>query len=175
MNGANLAIARAIVVACAALAVAWPRPGAAGDGGSRGENYALNRPATASPICKPGEEAGKAFDGRLSSKTEHKYCTLQRPSWLQVDLQQRRRVREFVLKHAGAGGEPAAMNTRAYTLSLSEDGERWQPVVRVRDNRRSVRRHAIAPTWARYVRLEVSEPAQHPADPATRIYELEVR
>lgn len=139
------------------------------------ENFALGRPAAGSPICKPGEEAGKAFDGRLSSKTEHKYCTLQRPAWLQVDLQQRRQVREFVLKHAGAGGEPAAMNTRAYALSLSDDGVHWRTVVRVGGNRDSVRRHAIAPAWARYVRLEVSEPAQDPADPATRIYELEVR
>ena len=153
------------MLAWTALAVAAPAS----------ENLALHRPATGSPICKPGEEAGKAVDGRLSSKTEHKFCTLQRPAWLQVDLQSRRQVRGFVLKHAGAGGEPVAMNTRAYALSLSEDGEHWRPVVQVRDNRDSVRRHAIAPAWARYVRLDVSEPAQDPADPATRLYELEVR
>ncbi|MBN7136100.1 hypothetical protein A7A76_15245 [Lysobacter enzymogenes] len=139
------------------------------------ENFALHRPVTGSPICKPGEEAIKAVDGRLSSKTEHKFCTLEKPAWLQIDLQARRRVRELVVKHAGAGGEAAAMNTRAYTLSLSEDGRQWRQAVSVRDNRDSVRRHAIAPTWARYVRLQVSEPAQDPADPATRIYEVEVR
>ncbi|SDY16082.1 discoidin domain-containing protein [Lysobacter enzymogenes] len=139
------------------------------------ENFALRRPVTGSPICKPGEEAIKAVDGRLSSKTEHKFCTLEKPAWLQIDLQARRQVRELVVKHAGAGGEAAAMNTRAYTLALSEDGRQWRQVVSVRDNRDSVRRHAIAPTWARYVRLEVSEPAQDPADPATRIYEVEVR
>lgn len=144
-------------------------------GASAAENYALHRPATGSPICKPGEEAIKAVDGRLSSKTEHKFCTLEKPAWLQVDLQARRQVRELVVKHAGAGGEAAAMNTRAYTVSLSQDGRRWRRVVSVRDNRDSIRTHAIAPTWARYVRLEVSEPAQDPADPATRIYELEVR
>ncbi|QWP76827.1 discoidin domain-containing protein [Lysobacter sp. K5869] len=142
---------------------------------SASENFSLHRPVTGSPICKPGEEAIKAVDGRLSSKTEHKFCTLEKPAWLQVDLQARRQVREFVVKHAGAGGEAAAMNTRAYALSLSEDGKRWRRVVSVRDNRDSVRTHAIAPTWARYVRLDVSEPAQDPADPATRIYELEVR
>ncbi|MET4729189.1 hypothetical protein ABIE09_003002 [Lysobacter enzymogenes] len=139
------------------------------------ENFALHRPVTGSPICKPGEEAIKAVDGRLSSKTEHKFCTLEKPAWLQIDLQARRQVRELVVKHAGAGGEAVAMNTRAYTLALSEDGRQWRQVVSVRDNRDSVRRHAIAPTWARYVRLEVREPAQDPADPATRIYEVEVR
>ena len=159
--------AAAAVLAWAALAAAAPLTAA--------ENQALRRPATGSPICKPGEEAGKAVDGRLSSKTEHKFCTLQRPGWLQVDLQSRRQVREFVLKHAGAGGEPEAMNTRAYTLSLSEDGVRWRPVAQVRDNRDSVRRHVIAPAWARHVRVQVDQPAQDPADPATRIYELEVR
>jgi len=144
-------------------------------GACAAENFALHRPVTGSPICKPGEEAGKAVDGRLSSKTEHKFCTLEQPAWLQIDLQSRRQVRELVVKHAGAGGEAMAMNTRAYTLSLSEDGRQWRQAVSVRDNRDSVRTHAIAPTWARYVRLEVSEPAQDPADPATRIYELEVR
>lgn len=139
------------------------------------ENFALHRPVTGSPICKPGEEAIKAVDGRLSSKTEHKFCTLEKPAWLQIDLQARRQVRELVVKHAGAGGEAVAMNTRAYALALSEDGRQWRQAVSVRDNRDSVRRHAIAPTWARYVRLEVSEPAQDPADPATRIYEVEVR
>lgn len=139
------------------------------------ENFALHRPVAGSPICKPGEEAIKAVDGRLSSKTEHKFCTLEKPAWLQIDLQARRQVRELVVKHAGAGGEAVAMNTRAYTLALSEDGRQWRQVVSVHDNRDSVRRHAIAPTWARYVRLEVSEPAQDPADPATRIYEVEVR
>ncbi|MEI2456648.1 discoidin domain-containing protein [Lysobacter firmicutimachus] len=155
------------IVACAALTAVPCAPAA--------PNLALGRPATGSPVCKPGEEPGKAVDGRLSSKTEHKFCTLQRPGRLQVDLQSRRPVREFVLKHAAAGGEPAAMNTRAYALSLSDDGERWREVVQVRDNRQGVRTHVIAPTWARYVRLDVHQPAQDPADPATRIYELEVR
>ncbi|MEH6417646.1 discoidin domain-containing protein [Pseudomonas sp. CGJS7] len=137
-------------------------------------NLALHRPTTGSAICKPGEEAEKAVNGLLASKTHDKFCSLLRPSWLQVDLQSQRRVRGFTIKHAQAGDEAPAMNTRAYTLSVSSDALHWRQVVRRDDNVDGINELPIAPTRARYVRLDVTQPAQDPADPATRIYELEV-
>ncbi|ALN64299.1 F5/8 type C domain protein [Lysobacter antibioticus] len=136
-------------------------------------NLALHRPATGSAICKPGEEAQKAVNGLLASKTHDKFCSLQRPAWLRVDLQAERELRGFTVKHAQAGGEAAAMNTRAFALSVSGDGATWRQVVKVDDNVDGVSVHRIAPTRARYVRLDIAQPAQDPADPATRIYELE--
>lgn len=136
-------------------------------------NLALHRPATGSAICKPGEEAEKAVNGLLASKTHDKFCSLQRPAWLRVDLQSERELRGFTVKHAQAGDEPAAMNTRAFALSVSSDGVRWREVAKVDDNVDGVSVHRIAPTRARYLRLDVTQPAQDPADPATRIYELE--
>lgn len=136
-------------------------------------NFALHRPSTGSAICKPGEEAGKAVNGLLASQTHDKFCSLRRPAWLQVDLQAQRELHGFTVRHAQAGGEPAAMNTRAFALSVSRDGLRWRRVAEVEDNRAAVSEHPIAPQRARYVRLDVSQPAQDPADPATRIYELE--
>ncbi|MGH8079800.1 MAG: discoidin domain-containing protein [Lysobacter sp.] len=136
-------------------------------------NFALHRPTTGSPICKPGEEAEKAVNGLLASKTHDKFCTLERPAWLRVDLQSQRTLHGFTVKHAQAGDEPASMNTRAFALSVSRDGTTWQQVAKVDDNLAAVSELPIAPVRARYLRLDVSQPAQDPADPATRIYELE--
>lgn len=154
------------------LAVAWPSALAYAGEPARA-NVALHRPATGSAICKPGEEAEKAVNGLLASKTHDKFCSLQRSAWLRIDLQAERELRGFTVKHAQAGGEAAAMNTRAFALSVSSDGASWRQVAKVDDNVDGVSVHRIAPTRARYVRLEVSQPAQDPADPATRIYEVE--
>ncbi|WP_408950919.1 discoidin domain-containing protein [Lysobacter sp. Hz 25] len=154
------------------LAVAWPSALAYAGEPARA-NLALHRPATGSAICKPGEEAEKAVNGLLASKTHDKFCSLQRPAWLRIDLQAERVLRGFTVKHAQAGGEAAAMNTRAFALSVSSDGASWRQVAKVDDNVDGVSVHRIAPTRARYVRLDVSQPAQDPADPATRIYEVE--
>lgn len=140
-----------------------------------GNNLALHRPATGSPVCKPGEEAEKAVDGKSASWTQDKFCTLQSPAWLQIDLGEARTVRSFTLRHAGAAGEPVAMNTRAFRISTSPDGEAWDVAVDVRDNTRSVTAHDIPPRMARYLRLDVTGPTQVPGDPATRIYEFEAR
>lgn len=137
-------------------------------------NFALHRPTTGSAICKPGEEAEKAVNGLLASKTHDKFCSLERPAWLRVDLQSMRTLHGFTVKHAQAGDEPAAMNTRAFALSISSDGTTWRQVLKIDDNIEAISTHRIAAQKARYVRLDVSQPAQDPADPATRIYELEV-
>ncbi len=138
-------------------------------------NLALGRPATGAAICKPGEEVEKAFNGRNTSWTHDKFCTLQRPGWLQVDLGAARTVHRFTVRHAGAAGEDAVMNTRAFRISTSLDGRSWQLAADVRGNTDSVSVHDIEPRTARYVRMDVTEPSQRPDDPATRIYELEVR
>jgi hypothetical protein len=136
-------------------------------------NLALGKPVTGSPICKPGEEASKAVNGKVASKTQDKFCTLQTPSWLRIDLQQVSQITGFTIKHAGAGDEPIAMNTRAFTLRVSPNGKTWKTVVDEPANTASVTEHRIAPERARYVELDVTKPTQTD-DPATRIYEVEV-
>jgi F5/8 type C domain-containing protein len=146
---------------------------AAGAGNEARTNLALGKPATGSPICKPGEEAGKAVNGKVASKTQDKFCTLQTPSWLRIDLQQVSTITGFTIKHAGAGDESLSMNTRAFKLRLSSDGSTWTTVVDETGNTQSITEHRIAPTRARYVELDVSQPTQTD-DKATRIYEVEV-
>ena len=138
-----------------------------------GVDFALHKPVTGSALCKASEPASNAVDGTISSILD-KFCSLERPAWLQVDLGQARRIHEFTIRHAGAGGESRAWNTRAFDILASSDGARWQRVVHVVDNTEDVSNHAIAPIEARYVKLVVHVPSQN-GDPATRIFELEVR
>lgn len=140
-----------------------------------GQHLAQGRPATGSSICKPGEEVEKAFNGRNTSWTHDKFCTLERPGWLQVDLGRPQTVHRFTVRHAGAAGEDTAMNTRAFRIATSLDGRAWTLAADVRGNTDSVSVHDVSPRMARYVRMDVTVPSQRPEDPATRIYELEVR
>ena len=138
-----------------------------------GANLALNRPATGSIVCNANESAAKAVNGSVSGGTTDKFCSLASSKWLRVDLGSSRTVRSFVIKHAGAGGEATAWNTKAFTLQTSTDGATWTTVATVSASSASVTTHAITPRTARYVRLNISTPTQN-GDPAARIYELEV-
>jgi mannosyl-glycoprotein endo-beta-N-acetylglucosaminidase len=137
-------------------------------------NYALHQPTTGSVICKPGEEAEKAVNGLWASKTQDKFCSKQQPGWLQIDLGSEHELHGFRIRHAGAGGEPATMNTRAFQISTSDDAQIWTMVASVENNHDSISTHPIKPVRARYVRLVVTKPTQTEDDPATRIYEVEV-
>ncbi|QSQ14854.1 PKD domain-containing protein [Myxococcus landrumensis] len=137
-------------------------------------NLALNKPTTSSTPCNSNEAAAKAVNGSVSGGTTDKFCSLVSPSWMQIDLGSAQTVSSFTLRHAGAGGESASWNTRAFTLQTSSNGTTWSTPVTVTNNTSNVSTHPITPTSARYIRLDVSTPTQN-GDPATRLYELEVR
>ncbi|MCP3097877.1 PKD domain-containing protein [Myxococcus sp. K15C18031901] len=137
-------------------------------------NLALNKPTTSSTACNANEGAAKAVNGSVSGGTTDKFCSLVSPAWMQVDLGSAQTVSSFTLRHAGAGGESTSWNTRAFTLQTSTDGLAWSTPVTVTSNTANVSTHAISPAAARYIKLNVTTPTQN-GDPATRIYELEVR
>ncbi|WP_339148909.1 MULTISPECIES: discoidin domain-containing protein [unclassified Sutcliffiella] len=134
-------------------------------------NVALNKSATASGQCSPTEAPQYAVDGKVTDNS--KWCAIGSNSWLQIDLGEIYQLSSFVLKHAESGGEPAAFNTRAFTIEVSGDGEDWERVVAVTNNVGGVSEHTISLTEARYVRLSVQQPTQG-GDQATRIFEFEV-
>ncbi|NVI98859.1 discoidin domain-containing protein [Myxococcus sp. AM009] len=142
--------------------------------GSGYANLALNRPTTSSAPCNSSESAAKAVNGSVSGGTTDKFCSLASPAWMQVDLGSARTVSSFTLKHAGAGGESTSWNSRAFTIQTSSDGSTWSTPVTVSNNTGSSSTHAITAASARYIRLNVTTPTQS-GDPATRIYEFEVR
>jgi len=135
-------------------------------------NLALNRPATADSACNPNEAAPKAVNGSVSGGNSDKWCSLAATKWWEVDLGSARSVNRFVIKHAGAGGESTAWNTRAYTIQVrSATTQPWRTVVTVTANTASQTTHPVTET-ARYVRLNVTTPTQN-GNAAARIYEFE--
>ena len=136
-------------------------------------NLALNRPATGTASCTSTETPDKAVNGSVSGGNSDKWCSGASPRWLRVDLGSAWTVRSFTVRHAGAGGEQVALNTRAFTVEVSTDGSLWTTVVTVTTNTVNVTSHPVAAVQARYVRLNVTTPTQI-ADNAARIYELEV-
>ncbi|MET7395410.1 GH92 family glycosyl hydrolase [Dactylosporangium sp. NPDC005572] len=136
-----------------------------------GTNLALNRTATGSTACATAESPAKAVDGSLASNS--KFCSGTAPRYLQVDLGSNQTVGSFVLKHAGLGGETTGWNTGAFTISTSTDGSTWSQAVSVSGNRSSRTLHQVAPRTARYVKVDVSTPAND-GNAAARIYEFEV-
>lgn len=137
-------------------------------------NLALNKPATGSTACNSNESPAKAVNGSVSGGTTDKFCTLASAKWLQVDLGSAQTVSSFTVKHAGAGGESASWNTKAFNIQLSSNGSSWTTVTTVSANTSDVSTHAITTQSARYVKLNITTPTQN-GDAAARIYEFEVR
>ena len=138
-----------------------------------GGNLALNKPATGSTPCNTNEGPAKAVNGSVSGGNSDKWCSHAVPRFLQVDLGSNTTVGSFVIRHAGAGGESTAFNTRAYTIQVGPDVNNLTTVVTVTANTASVTSHTITPRSARIVRLNVTTPTQN-TNTGARIYELEV-
>jgi Domain of unknown function (DUF1929)/F5/8 type C domain len=139
-------------------------------------NLALNRPATGSAACTTGETPPKAVNGSVSGGLTDKFCTkVTSTRRLTVDLGTSRSVTTFVVKHAGAGGESTAMNTRDYRVETrNSTAEAWGTAVTVTGNTASVTTSTVASRTARYVQLVVTRSEQGTAAGAARIYEFEV-
>ncbi len=132
-------------------------------------NLALNKVATADSSCAAAEDAPHAVDGSVVNNS--KWCSTG-ARWLQIDLGANYNVGQFVLKHAGAGGESVTMNSKNFNIQTSTDGTNWTTVVNVTNNTASITTHNISTVTARYLKLNVTVPAQD-TDTAARIYEFE--
>jgi hypothetical protein len=135
-------------------------------------NLALGKPATADSSCDVREGAPKAVNGTVTSGNLDKWCSLGAAKWMQVDLGSNQTVGRVVVKHAGAGGEAAAWNTRDFTIQVSTNGTSWSTVATVAGNTASTTTHDLAPVTARYLRLNITAPTSN-TDTAARIYEFE--
>ena len=136
-------------------------------------DLALRRPATADSSCGANEGPDKAVNGSVLGGWLDKWCSQGGSKWLQVDLGTRQRVGSVVLRHAGAGGEYPAWNTRDFDLQTSDDGSAWTTRAQVRGNTADSTTTTVN-VDARYVRLAVVTPTSD-GNTAARIYEFEVR
>jgi hypothetical protein len=150
-----------------------PRPTPTPGGTPSGTNVALNKAATGSTACNVNEGPAKAVNGSVSGGNTDKFCSTVAPRFLQVDLGAAFNVNGFIVRHAAAGGEAAAMNTRDFNIQTSPDNATWTTVVTVTANAANITTHAIAARSARYARLNITTPTQT-TDGAARIYEFEV-
>ncbi|ELC8443277.1 discoidin domain-containing protein [Clostridium perfringens] len=134
-------------------------------------NLSLNKPATASSFVNENEAPKFALDGDVKTK----WCAVgSAPHTLTIDLGDVKTIGELEISHAEAGGESSGMNTRTYSLEVSNDGENFTPVLNVNDNTKAISNDAFPVTKARYVRLNIIQPTQG-ADSAARIYEVAVK
>lgn len=124
----------------------------------------------ASAYVNENEAPPFAVDGDVTKK----WCaTGTPPHEITIDLGDIKTISEVRISHAEAGGESADMNTKAYTIQVSEDGENFTTVVIVTKNFDGVTSDTFQAIQARYVKLVVEKPTQG-SDTAARIYEIEV-
>src|SRR5262249_31954297 len=114
-------------------------------------NLAIGKAATANGSCTSGENADKAFDGHAATK----WCSGSADGtyWLEVGLGAPTEIGRVILRHAAAGGENPAWNTRDFSLALLTDGGSPMTVATVTGNTHPVTIHRFVPAMARRVRL----------------------
>ncbi|MPQ43134.1 endo-beta-N-acetylglucosaminidase [Clostridium tarantellae] len=133
-------------------------------------NLALDKDITASSFVNDNENPSFAIDG--NNKT--KWCAVgDGPHSFTIDLEKNKTISEFVIQNAEVGGEGKDYNTHSYTISLSNDGENFTPVINRIGNSSAVSKEPIKVTEARYVKFNIDKATQG-GDKAARIYEFEV-
>jgi hypothetical protein len=142
-------------------------PDGGGDPGAPSGNLALNKATKSNQAsCNANEGPAKAVNGSVSGGNSDKWCsTAAGAKSLEVDLGATESIKKFTLKHAGAGGESAAFNTRNFTLEISTGGGIWSTVATVTSNTAATTDHAVSAN-ARWIRVTTT-------DAVARIYEFE--
>ncbi|PJN54408.1 hypothetical protein PAEVO_11290 [Paenibacillus sp. GM2FR] len=104
---------------------------------------------------------GSKDSGKWSYAGDSNLPETDSPYWIKVDVGAEALVRQFVLSHAGAAGEPASYNTRDYTIEISNDDINWTPVVTVTGNTYDQTTHSLdIPVEARYFKLNITHPGE---------------
>ncbi|BCJ55813.1 alpha-1,2-mannosidase [Actinoplanes sp. NBRC 14428] len=133
-------------------------------------DLALRSPSTSDSSCGAAEGPDKAFNGSWLGGWADKWCSTGATKWVQADLGSRRRVSTVVIRHAGAGGEYPAWNTRDFDVQTSDDGSSWTTRAQVRGNTADSTSTAVD-VDARYLRISVVTPASD-GNAAARLYEV---
>jgi hypothetical protein len=136
-------------------------------GGGNTTNYALNKATKSKQAsCSSTETPDKAVNGSVSGGTSDKWCSgVAGAKTLEVDLGIYRQLSKLVVKHAGAGGEAASMNTKNFVLETSAGGGVWATAATVSNNAASVTTNTVTGNM-RWIRLTTT-------DPVARVYEFE--
>lgn len=132
--------------------------------------------ATASSSVNDNENGDKAIDGVINSG---KWCSKEHRPHLTIDLMEPVTVKQYRIVNCGhpEARETKVWNTRHAQILASNDGEHFTLIDEVIDNREDViNRIPLNEVTARYIRLQIIEPAQTSIDGSghTRIYAFEL-
>jgi len=125
-------------------------------------NVALQKPA----VDENGDPAA-ITDGTFTTGWEAKTTG---PAALRIDLGEPMKLDRFVLKNAGTNYLDASLNTKAWELRSSVDGETWKTLETVSANSKPIVYRKLSGT-ARYIRLVITDAG---ADDVARVQELEI-
>jgi hypothetical protein len=131
-------------------------------------------PASADVWVDSGVDGDAAIDGIIASDSKWTSAGTTPPHWLQLDLGQDRLVTGFIVRQAGAGGEPDYFNTRTFQLETAPSASgpwRIDAMVFNANSADSSARSYYEPRAVRHVRLYITDPG---IDYYARIPEFEV-
>ncbi|MFM1538643.1 EndoS/ChiA family endoglycosidase [Helcococcus bovis] len=134
------------------------------------ENVALmeNKKVEVSGECNLSEAGDLAFDDNIRTK----WCDNGHDHpWLKLTLPEKVTITGFKLYNASEGAEDVAFNTRNYTIEVSENGEDWEKVVDVKNNKSGISSSAVL-TSGKYIRLNIETGEQ--SGRVARIYEFKI-
>lgn len=92
-------------------------------------------------------------------------------AWIQFDFKEEYLMNRYVVRHAGNAGLPESLNTRSFSVEVSNDGKEWTRVDTQNSNTSSVTDVDIIPVKGRYVRLLVHDAG---ADGVARVGDVEI-
>ena len=92
-------------------------------------------------------------------------------AWIQFDFKNEYLISRYVVRHAGNAGLPERLNTRSFSIEVSQDGKKWTRVDIQKGNTVSVTDVDITPTSGRYVRLLIQDAGE---DGIARIGDVEI-
>lgn len=124
----------------------------------------------ATSYVNENESPNFAVDG---DKTK-KWCAAGKPPYeIVIDLGEAKLVSAVDISHAEAGGESSDMNTKEYSILVSNDGLDYTEAAKITQNTSGLSHDTFTPTKARYIKIIINKPTQG-SDSAARIYEVEI-
>lgn len=134
------------------------------------EMMSQGKSVEASSFVNDAEGPEFIVDGKMDTK----WAAIGNPPHeITIDLGEIKTVSEVHIAHAEAGGEGPDMNTKVYSIEVSEDGKEFTQVSKTINNTEADSVNTFTAVPARYIKLIIDKPTQG-SDSAARIYEVEV-
>lgn len=125
-------------------------------------------------VYASGWEGSKAIDGVTSSGSKWVSTGSASTHWIKLDLGSVKTVNGYIIRHAGAGGEPSYFNTSAFQMQVSSSyNGPWTTHANVNNSGQSnvTTLSYTTPQAVRYVRMYITDAG---IDDYVRLPELEV-